>query len=172
MPRHTQSGGSSVSGVWVPPFGVAAEGVNFGANGGSDTCRFQSINICRSRPGATGCSLARAGAEAGPQKRRRQSLADRSKLANRYSDTKDRPSNHRDSSLRGIHQPSYDWRGAKSDSPRDVTSRCRVKERAPYAGHSSTLGLAKPLPLHCEDRGQHVQEQYYCWRSTRTLRRS
>ena len=26
MPRHTQSGGSSVSGVWVPPFGVAAEG--------------------------------------------------------------------------------------------------------------------------------------------------
>ena len=34
-----------------------------GAAGGSDTCRFQSINICRSRSGASRCSRARSAAQ-------------------------------------------------------------------------------------------------------------
>ena len=44
-----------------------------GADGGSDTCRFQSISICRSRSGALKCSRVRAGGEVGRARRRRRS---------------------------------------------------------------------------------------------------
>src|SRR3954464_13878404 len=45
-----------------------------GAAGGSDTCRFQSISICRSRSGAWKCSRALVGGEAGPLRIRRRLL--------------------------------------------------------------------------------------------------
>src|SRR5690348_15916110 len=47
--------------------------VMFGADGGSDTCRFQSISICRSRSGASRYSRAPAGGEVGRRRRRRRS---------------------------------------------------------------------------------------------------
>src|SRR4030088_2878139 len=46
-----------------------------GADGGFDTCRFQSISICRSRPGASKCSPVQAGDEAGRCRRKPRSLA-------------------------------------------------------------------------------------------------
>src|SRR3954469_11006832 len=45
-----------------------------GAARGSDTCRFQSISICRSRSGAWKCSRALVGGEAGPRRIRRRAL--------------------------------------------------------------------------------------------------
>src|SRR6266568_869159 len=44
-----------------------------GVDGGSDTCRFQSISICRSRSGALKCSRVWAGGEVGRARRRRRS---------------------------------------------------------------------------------------------------
>ena len=39
----------------------------------SDTCRFQSLRLCRSEPGASRCSPARVGGATGPRMRRRPS---------------------------------------------------------------------------------------------------
>jgi len=44
-----------------------------GVDRGSDTCRFQSISICRSRSGALKCSRVRADGEVGRARRRRRS---------------------------------------------------------------------------------------------------
>src|SRR6266568_4316556 len=44
-----------------------------GVDRGSDTCRFQSISICRSRSGALKCSRVWAGGEVGRARRRRRS---------------------------------------------------------------------------------------------------
>src|SRR5579862_7569229 len=59
--------------------------VMFGADGGSDTCRFQSISICRSRSGASRCSRARAGGAVGPRRRRRRSSRRATGRARRFA---------------------------------------------------------------------------------------
>ena len=47
-----------------------------GVDRGSDTCRFQSISICRSRSGALKCSRVRAGGEVGRARRKAAIIAE------------------------------------------------------------------------------------------------